>query len=67
MKKIKLNEIVNRRIDNSLRVLENNEREVIKKVFIDKKSISRTSQELFKSRESVVKIIEKAARKIKLV
>lgn len=64
-KQIKLNEIANKRIDNSLRVLDIDDREVIKKVFIDKKSISRTSQELFKSRKSVVKTIEKAAKKIK--
>lgn len=64
-KKIKLNEIANKRIDNSLRILEIDEKEVIKRVFLDKKSISRTSQELFKSRKSVVKTINRAAKKIK--
>jgi DNA-directed RNA polymerase specialized sigma24 family protein len=65
-KRIKLSEIANKRIDNSLKVLDIDEKEVIKKIFIDNKSISRTSQELFRSRKSVVKTIERAIKKIKL-
>ena len=64
-KKIKLSEIANKRIDNSLKVLDIDEKEVIKKIFIDNKSISRTSQELFKSRKSVVKTVDRAIKKIK--
>jgi len=63
---IKYNEIANKRIDNALRRLDKEEKEIITKIFIDKKSISRTSQELFKSRKSVKKTIENSFKKIKL-
>jgi len=64
--KIKLNEIANKRIDNALRRLDGDEKTIIIKVFIDKKSISRAAQELFKSRKSVKKTIENSFEKIKL-
>lgn len=64
--KIKFNEIANKRVDNALRRLDSEEKVIIMKVFIDKKSISRASQELFKSRKSVKKTIENSFEKIKL-
>ena len=64
--KIKFNEIANKRVDNALRRLDSEEKVIIMKVFIDKKSISRAAQELFKSRKSVKKTIENSFEKIKL-
>lgn len=65
-KKIKFNEIANKRIDNALKRLDIDEAEVIQKVFIEKKSITRASQELFKSRKSIKNSIDRAFQKLKL-
>lgn len=65
-KKIKLNEIANKRIDNSLRVLDIEAREIIEKVFIDKMSISATAEQLFKSRKQVKHTIDKQLKIIKI-
>lgn len=65
-KKIKINEIANKRVDNALKRLDIDEAEIIKKVFIDKKSITRASQELFKSRKSIKKSIDRAFEKLML-
>ena len=53
--KIELYEMRNKKIDNSMKLLEDYEREIIVKLLIDKKSISRTAAELFKSRKSIKK------------
>ncbi|WP_271812932.1 sigma factor-like helix-turn-helix DNA-binding protein [Clostridium beijerinckii] len=65
-KKIRFNEIANKRIDNALKRLDIDEAEVIQKVFIEKKSIARASQELFKSRKSIKNSIDRAFQKLKL-
>ncbi|WP_017211832.1 sigma factor-like helix-turn-helix DNA-binding protein [Clostridium beijerinckii] len=65
-KKIRFNEIANKRIDNALKRLDMDEAEVIQKVFIEKKSITRASQELFKSRKSIKNSIDRAFQKLKL-
>lgn len=65
-KKIKINEISNKRVDNALKRLEDDEAEIIKKVYIEKKSISCASQELFRSRKTIKKLIDKAVKKLKL-
>lgn len=65
-KKIRFNEIANKRIDNALKRLNIDEVEIIRKVFIEKKSITRASQELFKSRKSIKKSVDKAFDKLKL-
>lgn len=65
-KKIKINEIANKRVDNALKRLENDEVEIIKKVYIDKKSISCTAQEVFRSRKTVKRLIDKAFKKLRL-
>ena len=65
--RIKFYEIANKRVDNALRRLETQEeKEIIKKVFIDNKSISRTAQEMFRSRKSIKKTIENSSKHIKL-
>lgn len=65
-KKIKINEIANKRIDNALKRLNIDEAEIIIKVFIEKKSMTRASQELFKSRKSIKKSVDRAFEKLKL-
>ena len=65
-KRIRFNEIANKRIDNSLKRLQDDEAEIIRKVFIEKKSMSLASHELFKSRKSVKKSIDRAFEKLKL-
>ncbi|MBN1079226.1 RNA polymerase subunit sigma [Clostridium botulinum] len=65
--RIRFYEIANKRVDNALRRLETEEeKEIIKKVFIDNKSISRTAQEMFRSRKSIKKTIENSSKHIKL-
>lgn len=65
-KKIRLNELANKRVDNALKILKDkDDLEVIKRVSIDKKSIARTSQELFRSRKSVRKSLERALSELK--
>ena len=65
-KRIKLNEIANKRVDNALKVLTHDgDLEIVKKVLIEKKSIARTSQELFRSRKSVTKSLNKAIERLK--
>ncbi|MVX62254.1 RNA polymerase subunit sigma [Clostridium chromiireducens] len=63
-KKIRINEIANKRIDNALKRLDIDESEIIRKVFIEKKSITRASQELFRSRKSIKKSIDRAFDKL---
>ena len=65
-KRIRFNEIANKRIDNALKRLQDDEAEIIRKVFIEKKSMSLASHELFKSRKSVKKSIDRAFEKLKL-
>lgn len=65
-KKIRLNEILNKRIDNSLRRLEEYEKEIVVSVYVDKNSISMTSKKSYKSRKSVKNTLENALKKIKL-
>lgn len=65
-KKIKLYQILNKRVDNALKILGKEEKEVITMVFIDKKSRTRTARELFKDRKCVNKIINQALPKLKL-
>lgn len=65
-KKIKINEIANKRVDNALKRLKDDEVEIIKKVYIDKKSMSCAAQELFRSRKTIKKVIDKALKKLKL-
>lgn len=59
-KKIRINEIANKRVDNILSMLEPHEKEVIEMVFIEKKSISQTANELYKNRKSIKNTITKA-------
>lgn len=66
-RKIELYEISNKRIDNSMKMLEEIEKDIIIKLLIEKKSISRTSAELFKSRKSVKKIKDRAFEKIRFI
>ena len=65
--KIELYEMRNKKIDNSMKLLEDYEREIIVKLLIDKKSISRTAAELFKSRKSIKKIRDRAILKIRYI
>ncbi|WP_077860583.1 sigma factor-like helix-turn-helix DNA-binding protein [Clostridium sp. BL-8] len=65
-KKIRFNEIANKRIDNALKRLDIDEAEIVKRVFIEKKSITRAAQELFKSRKSIKNSIDRAFQKLKL-
>lgn len=65
-KRIRFNEIANKRIDNALKRLQDDEAEIIRKVFIEKKSMSLASHELFKSRKSVKKSIDRAFEKLNL-
>jgi len=65
-KKIRLNELGNKRVDNALKILKDkDDLEVINRVLIDKKSIARTSQELFRSRKSVRNSLERALGELK--
>lgn len=65
-KRIKLNEIANKRVDNALKALTYDEDlEVIKKVLIDKKSINRAAQELRMNRKSVKNSLDKALSRLK--
>jgi isocitrate lyase len=77
-KKIEYNKIANRRVDNALRRLEQpsrpqteriekEDRDVIIKIFIEKKSISRTAQELYRTRKSIRKAIERGLNKIEMI
>ena len=65
--KIELYEMRNKKIENSMKLLEDYEREIIVKLLIDKKSISRTAAELFKSRKSIKKIRDRAILKIRYI
>lgn len=65
-KEIRIDEIANKRIDNALKRLDIDEAEIIRKVFIEKKSITRASQELFRSRKSIKNSIDRAFEKLKL-
>ena len=65
--KIELYEMRNKKVDNSMKLLEDYEREIIVKLLIDKKSISRTAAELFKSRKSIKKIRDRAILKIRYI
>ncbi|AGF54784.1 sigma factor [Clostridium phage HM T] len=65
-KRIRFNEIANKRIDNALKRLDIDEAEIVRRVFIEKKSITLTAQELFKSRKSIKKSIDRAFEKLKL-
>lgn len=65
--KIKANEIANKRVDNSLKRLDSEEdKVVITRIYIDKKSITRTAQELFRTRKSIKKAISRAFEKLEL-
>jgi len=65
-KKIRLNEIANKRVDNALKILTYKEDlDVVKKVLIDKKSINRAAQELIMNRKSVKNSLDKALAKLK--
>ncbi len=65
-KKIKLNEIANKRVDNALTILTYKEDlEVVKKVLIEKLSINRASHELNMNRKSVKNSLDKALAKLK--
>ncbi|OOM81804.1 hypothetical protein CLPUN_08480 [Clostridium puniceum] len=67
-KKIEVKEIANKRIDNALKRLESQEDiDVITKVYIEEKSITRASQELFRSRKSIKNAINRAFEKLELV
>lgn len=65
-KEIRIDGIANKRIDNALKRLDIDDAEIIRKVFIEKKSITRASQELFRSRKSIKKSIDRAFEKLKL-
>ena len=65
--KIELYEMRNKKVDNSMKLLDDYEREIIVKLLIDKKSISRTAAELFKSRKSIKKIRDRAILKIRYI
>lgn len=65
-KRIKLFEIKNKRVDNSLQILSEEEREVIIKLYINKISRTQASKELYKSRKSIKHIEGKAIVKLKL-
>jgi predicted DNA-binding protein (UPF0251 family) len=65
-KKIQLNEIANKRVDNALTILTYKEDlEVVKKVLIEKLSINRASHELNMSRKSIKNSLDKALAKLK--
>ena len=63
-KKIRLNEILNKRVDNALRRLNSEEKDLIKKMYIDKNSLTKISKELNKNRKTVKKAVSDALDKI---
>lgn len=65
-KKISLYKIRNKRIDNAFKVLTDEERVVIQKLYIDKLSKSQTAREMYKTRKSIRNIATSALQKIKL-
>lgn len=64
--KIKYNEIANKRVDNALKILSDAEIQVVKMLFIEKKSISETAKKLFRSKRQVYYISDQAIGKIKI-
>ncbi|NOW85328.1 hypothetical protein [Clostridium beijerinckii] len=66
-KKIEINKLSNLRIDNILSILDNEEEEVIRKMFIDKKSKTKTAREMKKSRKGVEGLLKKAIERIDII
>lgn len=64
--KIKLHEIANQRVNNSLKVLTDAEIQVVKMLLIEKNSISETTKKLFRSKRQVYYILDQAISKIKI-
>ncbi|WP_061313905.1 hypothetical protein [Clostridium botulinum] len=65
-KKIRFNEIANKRVDNALKVLDNFEKEVINMLLIEKSSISETTKRLYRSKRQIYYILNQAINKIKI-
>ena len=63
-KKIRLNEISNKRVDNALRRLNDYEKNLIIRMYIDKNSLTKISKELSKDRKTVKRAINDALEKI---
>lgn len=62
--KIKKNEIKNRRILNALKILEDEEYEIVERVLINKDSINKTAISLGRQRKTINAIKEKALEKL---
>lgn len=64
-KKIKINSIKNRRVDNLLKLLDKDEKEVVETICINKVSKNKAQYELNMSRGNVIRILNKGLEKIK--
>lgn len=63
-KKIKFNEISNKRVDNILSILEKEDFYLVKRVLIEKESKSQVAKDIFKSRKTIDRAVKKALKTI---
>ena len=63
-KKIKLNELANKKVDNILSILNDEQRKIIKNIYMDKLSISKTAERLYMSRKTVKRKLEKIFKQL---
>ncbi|NFN09418.1 hypothetical protein [Clostridium botulinum] len=65
-KKIRFNEIANKRVDNALKVLTDAEIQVVQMLLIEKNSISETTKKLYRSKKQIYNILNKAIKRVKI-
>ena len=63
-KKIKLNELANKKVDNILSILNDEQRKIIKYIYIDRLSINKTAERLYMSRKTVKRKLEKIFKQL---
>ena len=63
-KKIRLNELANKKVDNILSILNDEQRKIIKYIYMDKLSINKTAEILYMSRKTVKRKLEKIFKQL---
>lgn len=63
-KKIRLNELANKKVDNILSILNDEQRKIIKCIYMDKLSISKTAERLYVSRKTVQRKLKKIFKEL---
>ena len=63
-KKVRLNELANKKVDNILSILNDEQRKIIKYIYLDKLSISKTAERLYMSRKTVKRKLEKIFKQL---